>query len=321
MKKPGKLASVLAPVMIALIIVVLNIGAFKVMNTMMAGEVKSVMGGALVTDSFEDLEGLEKVQTQPNDSHVERFMRPSAAVPMEKKYPFSKEGQNIPKTFTIPAEVVRAYFDIISDASNMGTKKGGCGSIGFQQLPYPFAYGLFSEDLKKAVAYDGFLKSFEGIGHINLLKLVEAPPVKLNDQIFPGYFVEIEVIEGSNTDMKTYFAYYYGYVTVKQEGEKGFKINSIELMPEDFLCHAYHGWWHDAESLVRILYGEKQGIIDKILQVEEDGDFRNVMAKGKDGRQYRFLFIRITNGADISLRQYVMEEGRWKEIKIKLEEK
>lgn len=321
MKKAGKLAYVLVPAAVAFVIVVFNIGSLKVMNTMLGVGAKSVMGGELAAEGFEAYEKLEIEQTRHDDSHVERFMRPSAAKLMEKKYPFSKDGQDIPRVFSLPVDVVRAYFDIISDASNMGAKKGGCGSIGFQQIPYTFAYDLFSEDLKKNVTYEAFLKSFEGIGHVNLLKLVEAPPAKVNDRIHPGFFVEIEAIEGSNTEMKTYFAYYYGYVTVKQEEESGYKINSVQLMPEDFLCHAYHGWWHDAESIVRIYYGERLGIIEKILHVEDDGDLRNVMAKGKDGKQYRFLFIRITNGADIMLRQYVMEDEKWKEIRIDVENK
>jgi hypothetical protein len=153
-------------------------------------------------------------------------------------------------------------------------------------------------------------------GSAILIKLIEVPAVKKGDKMYPRFFVEIETIEGSEKAGKTYFAYYFGYLTTVLEGGSGWKIDSVELTSEDFLCHAYHGWWHDASSVVDILYGKKCGVIEKILGTEEDGFLRNVIAKGKDGRQYRFVFARISNGADIELRQLVMVDGKWKDIQI-----
>lgn len=298
-----------------LLIVFANVVFFRFIFSDAEYASKSVMGGTLHSDTYDE-EDFEKESIQPDTQYIERFLRPSDLKPLEKKYSFGKGESALPSAFLLPSDVVQAYFDVLSDASNMGNKKAGCGSIGYEKAPYPVAYGLLSQNYKKTLPYDRFLKSFEGIGHISLLKLVEAPAAKSGDRVTPVYFVEIETIEGSSMEGKTYFAYYYGKITAILEGENGWKINSVDLNSEDFLCHAYHGWSHDALSVVQLIYGEKCNIVDKVLGVQEDGYFINVYAKGKDGKQYRFMFVRITNGADIELRQYVMVDGKWKDIVI-----
>lgn len=299
----------------ALLLVVINIAGFKLVPVFFKLEEKSVMGGGLEIDVYDELDDNKNGYIKPDDNYIERFLRPSSSKPMDKKYPFdmNKEGKEL-LPFQKPYEVIRAYFDTISDASNLGMKKGGCGSIGFEKRPYAEAYKLMSGNFKKEMPYEKFLKSFEGIGHINLLKLADMPAVKINNEVCPKYFVEIETIEGSEIAGKTSFSYYYGYVTTVQE--EGWKIDTIEIRPEDFLCHAYHGWWHDAGTLVDALYIKKYGVIEKVLGVEEDDPYRNVIAKGKAGKQYRFQFIRLTNGADIELRQYVFADGKWVDTKI-----
>lgn len=299
-----------------LLIVFLNTYIFKFIFTNVEYVSKNVMGGTLHVENYDDYEEFEKEFIRPDTQYIERYLRPSDSKPLEIKYPYSSGGSNLPSAFSLPSDVIRAYFDVLSEASNMGSKKAGCGSIGYEKAPYPIAYRLLSQNYKKTLPYEKFLKSFEGIGHISLLKLVEIPATRSGNNVMPAYFVEIETIEGSSVQGKTYFAYYYGKVTCILEGENGWKINSVDLNSEDFLCHAYHGWSHDALAIVEIIYGEKCNVVDKVLGVQEDGYFINVLAKGKDGKQYRFMFVRVTNGADIEIRQLVMVDGKWKDTFI-----
>lgn len=300
---------------VSLMIIFLNVMIFRFVINQAEYTSASVIGGTLHADNYNDDE-FEKNNIKPDTQYIERFLRPSDLKPLEKKYSYGKDGSSLPHVFPVSSEVVRAYFDVLSDASNMGNKRAGCGSIGYEKAPYPYAYGLLSKNYKKIQSYDRFLKSFEGIGHINLLKIVEMPSSKVGDNIIPVFFVEVETIEGSSAEGKTYFAYYYGKVNCIFEGEDGWKINSIDLNSEDFLCHAYHGWSHDALSIVEIVYGERCNIVEKVLGVQEDGYYINVIAKGRDGRQYRFMFVRLTNGADIEMRQFIMVDGKWKDTPI-----
>lgn len=311
-----RLYRLLMVAVICLTIVILNISMFKIIPAVSGNGEVLIMGGTIYNEDDEVFADAEKRYIKPDDDYVERFLRPSVNKPLDKFYYTDGSEGKLPSDLKLPGETVRAYFDILSDAANLGEKAGGCGSIGQGDAPYPSAYNQLSEDLKKTMSYEKFLKSFDGIGHINLMKLIDMPAIKLGDNICPRVFVEIETIEGSDTQGKTYFAYYFGFITMDEDKDAGWKINEIQLKPEDFLCHAYHGWWHDAGTIVDMIYNKKYGMIDKILGVEENGDFRNVLAKGKDGKQYRFMFVRITNGADIELRQYVMEDGKWKDAYI-----
>lgn len=302
---------------ICIVVVVLNISMFNIIPAFTGSGSKHIMGGTIYADEDDEVfASAAKQYIKPDDNYVERFLRPSGQEPMEKGFSAESGRDEYPKSFKMPADAVKAYFDILSDASNLGEKKGGCGNIGMDKAPYPAAYEMLSDRLKSTMDPDEFIESFEGIGHINLMKLIDVPAVKLGDTVYPRVFVEIETIEGSDTQGKTFFAYYYGFVAAEENKDSGWKISSIQLKPQDFLCHAYHGWWHDAGTIVDVLYGKKYGVIDKILGVEENGSIRNVLAKGKDGKQYRFMFARITNGADIELRQYVLEDGIWKDAHI-----
>lgn len=316
MKNTSRLSGFIIAAMICLVLTAANITALRLVPAFLDRSEKSVMGGELESELYTEPDNIKKDYIKPDNQYIERFLRPSELKPVEKLYFFDSNNDIAGAVFKKPSEVVRAYFDILSDASNMEGKKGGCGSIGYEKAPYPEAYKLLSDEFKKTMPYEKFVKSFEGIGHINLLKVADAPSVKIDGVVYPKSFVEIETIEGSDMAGKTYFGYYYGFATVSKDSTSGWKIQSIELKPEDFLCHAYHGWWHDAGTMVDTIYIKKHGVIEKILGVEEDGFYRNVLAKGKDGRQYRIMFIRLTNGADLELRQYVMEDNRWKDIRI-----
>jgi hypothetical protein len=125
------------------------------------------MGGALYTENYEKFKGYTEELIQPDDQYIERYLRPSRTKVMDKKYLFNKNDGGIPNKFSLSSEVVRAYFDVLTDASNIESRNGGCGSIGFEKAPYPVAYSLLSQDYQKNLSYDKFLKSFEGIGHIN----------------------------------------------------------------------------------------------------------------------------------------------------------
>lgn len=48
---------------------------------------------------------------------------------------------------------------------------GGCGTIGWSSIPYPYAYKLLTEENQKNMPLKQFEDSFKGIGHITLLKL------------------------------------------------------------------------------------------------------------------------------------------------------
>ncbi|MDI6617943.1 MAG: hypothetical protein QME45_04605 [Clostridiales bacterium] len=303
-------------IIVCVIVLVVNSAIIKIMPTFKLYNEKNFAGAVLTEEDYSEYAGIEDQGIKPDDDYIERFLRPSASAPLEKKYYIENVKYNIPQKFQSPDEIVRAYFDILGDASYMGDKKGGCGSIGLGNTPYPKAYELLSDDFKKNMPYDKFFKSFKGIGHINLLKLIDAPAIKIDNRIGAQTFVEIETIEGTDSAGKTSFCYYYGFITALDDKSKGWKINSIQLKSEDFLCHAYHGWNHEASAIVSIIYGKQLGIISTITGIEENGYFRNVSARSKDGKQYRFQFVRITNGADIELRQSVMQDGKWKDIEI-----
>lgn len=298
-----------------MVILGFNIGFLKLIPVFNDFHTESVMGGNLYNEDYSGIEDHDIQYKRPEDEYIERFLRPSAAKALDKEFEYKGEGEIVPSPYSTPGKVVKAYFDVLSDAANMGDKKGGCGSIGQGMNPYPAAYSLLSQEKKDALHYEEFLESFEGIGHINLIKLVETRTVENQGKITPVFFVEIETIEGSDVSGKTYFAYYYGHVSAVQE-EGRWKIDHMELTPQDFLCHAYHGWWHDARTVVEVNYITKQGLMEKILNTEQQGDFTHVMARGTDGKDYRFTFVRLTNGADVELWQSVMEDGKWKPVTL-----
>ncbi len=69
-------------------------------------------------------------------------------------------------------------------------KKAGCGALGYQGAPYPVAYNFLSSEYQKKLNYNQYLKSFENILHINLIKLKRIA----EDEKHPNsmkYFVEI----------------------------------------------------------------------------------------------------------------------------------
>lgn len=161
-----------------------------------------------------------------------------------------------------PDDLIINYFSILRRAANMQNGKGaGCGTVGYVETPYPVAYNFLSSSYQEKLNYNQYLKTFENILHINLIKLKRI----VTDDKHPDslkYFVEIETIEGSGKNA-TYFAYYYGFLYVLKEGAQ-YKISDLQYYGEDFLCAAYHGWHHIAEATVVSLSGSSWAQVNMI---------------------------------------------------------
>lgn len=254
----------------------------------------------------------------------ERFQRPSRQPALNTKYSFidlQNPNENVP-VFRDPEDLIKAYYGLLREAANMEGYHGGCGTIGFHKSPYPYAWKLLTEDYRKELTLEKFVDSFRGTGHTTLLKLVPAwaPPGTPENTLY--YMVEIEVITGpeiteksKNTPQPSYFAYYYGLITVEDTGRNGWKIKRIDYLPEDFLCAPYHGWQWDASALVETIHGNLYGIVEKIDSVDKQDSLYMVYAVG-NGQLYRFDFVRLTNGEDILIRENVKFAGVWKETNL-----
>lgn len=286
-----------------------------------------VMGGYIHNDNY-----LKQEFSQPvsniNESKEgdERFLRPSKQPALKLKYSFKDfKGmlENPPGSlviFSIPEDVIHAYYAILEDASNMEGYTGGCGTIGHAGNPYPYAYQLLSKDMQQKMSLDEFVRSFAGTAHTTLLKLLPAyAPPETPDNI-KYYMIEIEVITSPPYNEKdgdkpqpSYFAYYYGLITLESAPFEGWKIKEIDYIPEDFLCAPYHLWYWDARMVVQIIFGDWYKLIDEIEKVDVKGSQVQIIAKGKQNR-YRFDAVRLTNGVDIFMREYVEENGKWKEV-------
>ncbi|MCT4594987.1 MAG: hypothetical protein N4A57_12060 [Anaeromicrobium sp.] len=272
------------------------------------------------------------INTNENDFDGERFQRPSKEPALKLKYEYKGyEGLykdllppyipiEYPQKYNKPTDVINAYYSILKDASNTIGYNGGCGTVGRSRTPYPFAYELLSSETKEEISLNKFIDSFSGIGHTTLLKLYSAFQPPYTPENTKYYMVEIEIITGPPYSKEeeykpTYFAYYYGILTTIYDEEEGWKIKSVDYIPEDFLCAPWHGWDWDSKALVQIVYGNWYKLIDKIDEVEKKDSYISMYAKGKDN-EYRFDFIRITNGEDILIHEYIKVNDKWKEVNL-----
>ncbi|KHD38399.1 hypothetical protein NL50_02510 [Clostridium acetobutylicum] len=207
---------------------------------------------------------------------------------------------NLPSSFfTSPENTLINYFSILREASMIS--KGGCGSIGNSLAPYPISYNFFTEDFKKRVNYKSYIRYFNDIGHINLIKLNKL--YNTNSSSNYRYFFEVETIEPS-VNGNTSFAYYYGFIDLTLDGEN-YKISDIDIRGEDFLCAPYHGWSHNAELYVDTTYGAWCHLIKERHSTEKDGYTKNIYVTGTDGKEYKFQFVQLTNGTDVQVNQFV----------------
>ncbi|ENQ3106957.1 hypothetical protein SAMN04488168_108119 [Bacillus sp. 491mf] len=264
-------------------------------------------------------------QSDDREENLEKYFRPSCFPVLNKRFNYQffdsfidKQYYQIvlpPSLMNSPENTIINYFSVLREAENLTKyKKGGCGSVGLSKIPYPIAYNFFTSQYQKRVSYKSYFRSFEGIGHINLIKL--APLHR--DKKYPKasrYFFEIETIEGSAKGI-TYFAYYYGYIYIEKEG-KSYKIADIDLYGEDFLCAAYHLWQHNAEAVVDIMFGNWCELVKERLPTKQEDYTKQIDVIGTDGNKYRFVFFQLTNDTDILAAQYKKDtKGQWEFIEI-----
>ena len=285
-----------------------------------------VVAGGILRPSLHAADEYIPVINQ-DDTSSERFQRPSKEPPYPNAYAFEdfrKDNEKPPmvaKKFEKTEDLILAYFGILREASNMVGYSGGCGTIGWSGLPYPYAYELLTKAKKKEMPFDQYADSFSGIGYTTLLKMLPAyaPPHTPKDTKY--YMVEIEIITGAkaNTDKEYYqgsqFAYYYGMIEVEKTPDEGWKIKDIYYIPEDFLCAPMHSWFYLSDAVVQIVYGDNLKLIDKIDRTEKKDDMISIYASG-NGKRYRFDFIRLTNGYDILLHEYILDHEEWKETSL-----
>lgn len=276
----------------------------------------------LVSESEEYQGSLTVTGTAANEK--ERFHRPSRQPAINTKYSFldlQNANETVP-VFKNPEDLIKAYYGLLREASNMTGYHGGCGTIGHHKAPYPYAWKLLTEDYRKELSLERFIESFRGTGHTTLLKLIPAWAPDDTPENIRYFMTEIEVITGPKmtsesrrTSQPSYFAYYYGLVTVENTGRNGWKIKRIDYIPEDFLCAPYHSWYWEAEALVEIVYGNWYGLIDRIDSIDKHDSLYMVYAVGND-QLYRFDFVRLTNGEDILIRENIKFAGVWKETNL-----
>lgn len=277
---------------------------------------KMVMGGKLYAQDFANEE--HNINNEKID--MEKYFRPSKQLVLNDKnlniiisanYGKTPSEINLPDAlFNKPEYTIINYFSTLREAANpQKGKYTGCGTLGQAILPYPVAYNFLSAGYQEKLSYDQYLKTFENILHINLIKLKEVPVYNDTDAL--RYFVEIETIEGSDKDV-SYFAYYYGFIDLVKEENK-YLISGSEFYGENYLCAPYHGWSYDAEANVKIRYGGWCSLIKEMHPVEQDGYVKKVYFKGTDGNDYLIVFFQLTNDTDIEIAQYIKSEGQdWK---------
>lgn len=292
---------------------------------------KSVIGG-LVSQAPKDVnidlaesslsrQTIQIINKQKLDLN-EIYFRPSKQKAINSKF---MDGDDFSKTFEdgkisseflkMPADTAINYFSVLQQAANIPEGKNvGCGSIGYGLEPFPIAYAFLTDNNKKSMTYDEFLKSFEGIGHINLLKLI---PLADDSSGLVRYFIELEILE-SNDFGGTTFNYYTGVLDIAKV-KNLYYVDALTLSPEDFFCAAYHGWAHNAESYVETVYGNWCGLIMKQYAADEDDYMKKIIIDGVDKKKYMFEFAKLTNGTDILINTLLKDKDKWVPFEIDVE--
>lgn len=281
-----------------------------------------ILGGSYLEEP--KIEEDIRVENENNIYSLERFFRPSNMTILNTNRnilsinDYDKSSSNIKinkELLKTPKDTIINYFSILREAANpLYNTQTGCGTLGDARDPYTLAYNFLSKSYKEKVPYKEYFMSFENQLHINLIKLNEVPPDK-NRPNDIKYFVELEVIEGTDKP-KGVFAYYYGYIYLEKEDDV-YKIKDMMYAPENYLCAPYHGWSWDAKSLVEIEYGGWCSLVDGEVIVKDDGYERKVYFKDKDKNEYYVLFYQLTNGVDIKIADYKKnKDGKWELIYI-----
>ncbi|MDF2858145.1 MAG: hypothetical protein K0Q87_3996 [Neobacillus sp.] len=213
-----------------------------------------------------------------------------------------------------PEDTLINYFSILLEAENIGGRS--CGTVGQARTPFPIAYNFLSQEYQNIVSYEEYFHSFAGIGHTSLIKLIRVPDGKRG----PRFFYEIETIEGSIEKKAEYFGYSYGFIELVYE-QDGFRISDLTKIEEDFLCAPYHGWDHDGLDVIGVKYGNWCHLIHYMYPTVKNGFVKYISFHGKDGRDYCFMFVTLTNGTDVEIAQFrKRSNGRWKQVKMIPEE-
>lgn len=281
-----------------------------------------ILGGSYLEEP--KIEEDIRVENENNIYSLERFFRPSNMTILNTNRnilsinDYDKSSSNIKinkELLKTPKDTIINYFSILREAANpLYNTQTGCGTLGDARDPYTLAYNFLSKSYKEKVPYKEYFMSFENQLHINLIKLNEVPPDK-NRPNDIKYFVELEVIEGTDKP-KGVFAYYYGYIYLEKEDDV-YKIKDMMYAPENYLCAPYHGWSWDAKSLVEIEYGGWCSLVDGEVIVKDDGYERKVYFKDKDKNEHYVLFYQLTNGVDIKIADYKKnKDGKWELIYI-----
>lgn len=285
-------------------------------------EKKLIMGGKEIIVSCEK----EDIEVDDIDYSIQydRFFRPSKLPILNTNtisYDYTKDN---PKDINISKELLKTpndtiinYFSTLMEAANpisQSKSYTGCGTLGEAKAPYPYAYNYFAKSYKEKNTYKKYLKSFEDILHINLIKLEQVPHDKDHSNELK-YFIELETIQGTTSGMGV-FAYYYGYIYIAEE-DGVYKISDIEYSGENYLCAPYHGWNWDAELSTDIRYGDWCNLIKEKHPTEIDGYKKKVKFLGTDQNEYMILYYQLTNGYDIEIAQFKMnKDGKWINISI-----
>lgn len=281
-----------------------------------------IMGGSYLERVCEEID--MKVENSDSGYDLEKYFRPSN-LPILNTKPYTlfeetygKKTSDIKlpnELFTKPKDTIINYFSVLREAANPTSKnRTGCGTLGYAKEPYPVAYNFLSSDYQNKITYNQYLKSFENMLHINLIKLKQVQTDKEHPDSLK-YFVEIEVIEGSD-EPKGYFSYYYGFIYL-DKGNNLYKISDIKYYSENYLCAPYHGWSYNAEYIIDIEYGEWCSLVKEKIKTETYGYEKRIYFMGNDGYEYYVLFFELTNGTEIKISDYRKDEnGVWREVDI-----
>ncbi len=309
----GWLIKFLIGSLIAMILVIIYFNHYKKVGT-----TGFFMGGDLSSQLFETSLELQAISMDDNKIDLEKYFRPSKLPILNDRMIFRDvSGLTVlpDYLFHTPEDTIINYFSLLREAANyVEGKNAGCGTLGDSLLPYPIAYKFLSSDYRNKISYEQYLRSYENILHINLIKMKPVP----KDKDFPKdlkYFVEIEAIKGSENDA-SYFAYYYGFIYLSNE--KGlYKISKIKFFSENYLCAPYHGWDYIGEAVVDIKYGNWCKLVMERYPTQQDGYVKNIYFKGTDGNDYLIVFFTLTNDTDIEIAQYIKGKGeKWIQVYI-----
>jgi len=160
----------------------------------------------------------------------------------------------VSEKITTPEMALQAYFDALSVASNLQPAQMGAagGTIGMGREPYQTAYSYWSKDWQTKNSYDEFVGSWEGVAHVELLKLL--PAGEENGQ--RRFFVETKHIEAVGEKPRLGIFYYWGFFTVGETAE-GWKITGGNLEPENlgWKLGGHQPWRGDPETVALVGLG------------------------------------------------------------------